>query len=144
MYIKLISSILVFALLTQIVGCYSTNSITLNELKDLKNKNDVIITTTDSKEYLLKRDSTHQYYSNWAFVDSSIEWTESKVIFQKDNPKLGKYTTINTTIAEKEILKVGVEELNVLETVLLSAGILVGVISIIWAFTFDLDLNGIY
>ena len=124
-----------------LVGCYSSNYITVNELKDFKDKNNVIITTIDGEEYILKRDSTYQYYSSWAFVDSSIEWTESKVIFQKDNPTLGKYTTINTTIAEKEILKIGIEELEVIETVLLSVGILVGVVLIISAFTFEMDLK---
>lgn len=131
-------------ILQLLVGCYSTNYVTVNELKGYKDKNDVIITTTDSKEYILKRDSTHQYYSNWEFVDNSIEWTESKVIFQKDNPKLGKYTTINTTIEEKEILMVGVGELNVVETVILSLGILVGVVLIIGAFTFEMDLDGMF
>ena len=124
--------IIINCLIVQLlVGCYSPNYITVNELKDFKDKNDVIITTTDSKEYILKKDSTHQYYSNWEFVDNSIEWTESKVIFQKENPKLGKYTTINTTIEEKEILKVGVEELNVVETVLYSVGIIVVVLFIV-------------
>ena len=136
---KLIITIIINCLILQLlVGCYSSNYITVNELKDFKDKKNVIITTIDGEEHILKRDSTHQYYSNWEFVDNSIEWTESKVIFQKDNPKLGKYTTINTTIAEKEILKVGVEELNVVETVLLSVGILVGVVVIIGAATFEM------
>ena len=110
---KLTISIIINSLILQLlVGCYSANYITVNELKDFKDKNDVIITTTDSQEYILKRDSTYQYYSNWEFVDNSIEWTESKVVFQKENLKLGKYTTINTTIAEKEIFKIGVEEFD--------------------------------
>jgi len=57
---------------------------------------------------------------------------------------LGKYTTINTTIAEKEILKVGVEELNVVETVLLSVGILAGAALIIGALTFEMNLEGMF
>ena len=139
---KLIISIIINCIILQLlVGCYSTNYVTVNELKGFKDNNDVIIKTIDSKEYILKRDSTHQYYSNWEFVENSIEWTESKVIFQKDNPKLGKYTTINTTIAEKEMLKIGIEELNVLNTVLLSVGILVGAVLIIGALTFELDLK---
>lgn len=52
------------------------------------------------------------------------------MIFQKYNPRLGKYTTLNTTIAEKEILKIGVEEFDVLKTVLLSVGILAVVVVI--------------
>ncbi len=144
---KLTIAIIINCLILQLlVGCYSTNYVTVNELKGYKDKNDVIITTTDSKEYILKRDSTHQYYSNWEFVDNSIEWTESKVIFQKDNPKLGKYTTINTTIAEKEILKIGIEELEVIETVLLSVGILIGAVLIIGALTWqgpNISLKGL-
>ena len=126
-----------------LVGCYSTNYITYDELKGYKDNNNVIITTTDSTEYTLKRDSTSRYYSNWGFVDNSIEWTESKVIYQNDNPKLEKYTTINTTIAEKEILKIGIEKLDVLNTTLLSLGIIVGAFLIIGALTFDLGLKGI-
>jgi len=144
---KLIIAIIINCLILQLlVGCYSTNYVTVNELKGFKDNNDVIIKTTDSKEYILKRDSTHQYYSNWEFVDNSIEWTESKVIFEKDNPKLGKYTTINTTIAEKEMLKIGIEELNVVETVLLSLGILVGAVLIIGALTWrgpNISLKGL-
>ncbi len=140
---KKFSILLAFTLLTQIVGCYSTNYITYDELKGYKDNNDVIITTTDTTEYILKRDSTHQYYSNWEFVYNSIEWTESKVIFQKDNPKLGKYTTVNTTIAEKEILKIGIEELDALNTTLLSVGIIAGAVLIIGALTFDLGLKGL-
>ena len=144
---KLIITIIINCLILQLlVGCYSSNYITVNELKDFKDKNNVIITTIDGEEHILKRDSTYQYYSSWAFVDSSIEWSESKVIFQKDNPKLGKYTTINTTIAEKEMLKIGIEELNVVETVLLSLGILVGAVLIIGALTWrgpNISLKGL-
>jgi hypothetical protein len=144
---KLTISIIINCLILQLlVGCYSTNYVTINELKDYKDKNDVIITTTDNKEYILKRDSTPQYYSNWEFVDNSIEWSESKVMFQKENPKLGKYTTINTTIVEKDILKIGIEELNVVETVLLSVGILVGAVLIIAALTWrgpNISLKGL-
>ena len=139
---KLIISIMVFCLTLQLlVGCYSPNYITLKELKSFNDNNDVIITTRDSTEYILRRDSTNQYYSNWEFVNDNIKWNESKVIFQKDNPKLGKYTTINTTIEGKEILKIGVEELNILNTVLLSVGILIGVVLIIGALTFELDIK---
>jgi hypothetical protein len=144
---KLTIAIIINCLILQLlVGCYSTNYVTVNELKGYKDKNDVIITTTDSKEYILKRDSTHQYHSNWEFVDNSIEWTESKVIFQKDKPKLGKYTRINTTIVQNEILKIRIEELEVIETVLLSVGILIGAVLIIGALTWqgpNISLKGL-
>ncbi|MCW8809748.1 MAG: hypothetical protein OQJ93_12110 [Ignavibacteriaceae bacterium] len=141
---KLTISIIINSLILQLlVGCYSSNYITFNQLKDFKDKNDIIITTTDSNEYILKRDSTEQYYSNWKFVDNTIEWTESKVVFQKENPKSGKYTTINTTIAEKEIFKIGVEEFDGLKTTLLSVGIL-AVIVVIGALTFRLSEGPIF
>ena len=63
------------------------------------------------------------------------------MIFLKDDPSFGKYTTINTTISENEILKIGIEELDVLNTVLLSIGIIVGAVLVIGALTFDLDFN---
>lgn len=135
---KIVSAFLINAILIQIAGCYSSNNITVNELREFKGKNDVIIETIIGESYTLKRDSTDQYYSNWKFVDNSIEWTESKVVFQKENPKSGKYTTINTTIAEKGIFKIGVEEFDGLKTTLLSVGIL-AVIVVIGALTFRLS-----
>ena len=138
---KIFISLFNVATFNFLIGCYSNNYITYNELRGYKGDNDVIITTTDSTEYILKRDSTIQYYSNWWYVDNNIEWTESKVIFLKDDPSFGKYTTINTTISENEILKIGIEELDVLNTVLLSIGIIVGAVLVIGALTFDLDFN---
>ena len=134
---KIFISFLLVAVFNLLVGCYSTNYITYDELKGYKDNNNVIITTTDSREHILKRENTSQYYSDWEIVDDSIKWTESKAIFQKDNPKLGKYTTINTTIAEREISKIELQELNVLSTALLSVGILVGAIIIIGALTWE-------
>ena len=142
MHIKIISSLLITVFLTQIVGCYSSNNITVNELREFKGKNDVIIETINGENYTLKRDTTAQYYSNWEFVGDSIEWTESRVIFLKDNPNLGKYNKTKTTIAENEILKIEIEEINALNTILLSVGIIVVVVLVIGALTFDLgDIN---
>jgi len=141
MHIKIVSSLLITAILTQIVGCYSSHNITVNELREFKGKNDVIIETINGEEYTLKRDTTSQYYSNWEFVGDSIEWTESRVIFLKDNPNLGKFKETKTTIAENEILTIGIEELDALNTTLLYVGIIVGLVLLIFALTFDLDIN---
>ena len=143
---KIFISFLLVAIFNLLVGCYSTNYVTYDELKVYKDNNNVIITTTDSREHILKRENTSQYYSDWEIVDNSIEWTESKAIFQKDNPKLGKYTTINTTIAEKEISKIEIQELNVLSTALLSVGIVAVAIIIIGALTWkgpNISLEGL-
>jgi len=130
MHIKIISSLLITVFLTQIVGCYSSNNITVDELREFKGKNDVIIETINGENYTLKRDTTAQYYSNWVFIGDSIEWTESRVIFLKDNPNLGKFKRTKTTIAEKEIFRVDVEEFDFLKTVLLSAGVFVAIVVI--------------
>ena len=141
MHLKITSSLLITAILTQIVGCYSLKDITFNELKEFKGKNDVIIETINCENYTLKRDTTSQYYSNWEFVGDSIEWIESRLIFLKDNPNLGKFKRTKTTITENEILNIGIEEMDVLNTILLSAGIIVGTILVIGALTFKLDFN---
>ena len=141
MHLKITSSLLITAILTQIVGCYSLKDITFNELKEFKGKNDVIIETINCENYTLKRDTTSQYYSNWEFVGDSIEWIESRLIFLKDNPNLGKFKSTKTTIAENKILNIGIEEMDVLNTILLSAGIIVGTILVIGALTFKLDFN---
>jgi len=134
---KLTISIIIYSLMLQLlIGCYSSNYINYNELKGYNDNNDVIITTTDSREYTLKRDSTFQYYSNWKFVDNRIEWTESKMMPQKDNPTRRALTTTNTTLTENEILKIGIEEFDVVKTVLLSVGIL-AVIIVIGGLTTD-------
>jgi hypothetical protein len=140
MYKKLISSILVIALLN-ILGCYSSNDITVNELREFKGNNNVIIETNNGGEFTLKRDTTSHYYSNWEFVGDSIEWTESRVIYLKDNTNLGKFKTTKTTIAENEILKIGIEELNVLNTALLTVGILVVAVLIIFTLDFERNLG---
>ncbi len=134
---KLTISIIIYSLMLQLlIGCYSSNYISYNELKGYNDNNDVIITTTDSREYTLKRDSTFQYYSNWKFVDNRIEWTESKMMPQKDNPTRRALTTTNTTLTENEILKISVEEFDGTKTVLLSVGIL-AVILAIGALTYE-------
>lgn len=134
---KLTISIIIYSLILQLlIGCYSSNYISYNELKGYNDNNDVIITTTDSREYTLKRDSTFQYYSNWKFVDNRIEWTESKMMPQKDNPTRRALTTTNTTLTENEILKISVEEFDGTKTVLLSVGIL-AVILAIGALTYE-------
>ena len=134
---KLTISIIIYSLMLQLlIGCYSSNYISYNELKGYNDNNDVIITTTDSREYTLKRDSTFQYYSNWKFVDNRIEWTESKMMPQKDNPTRRALTTTNTTLTENEILKISVEEFDGTKTVLLSIGILAVILAIV-ALTYE-------
>lgn len=134
---KLTISIIIYSLMLQLlIGCYSSNYISYNELKGYNDNNDVIITTTDSREYTLKRDSTFQYYSNWKFVDNRIEWTESKMMPQKDNPTRRALTTTNTTLTENEILKISVEEFDGTKTVLLSVGILAVILAIV-ALTYE-------
>jgi hypothetical protein len=137
MCIKIISSLIIVSILTQIVGCYSINYVSVNELREFKGKNDVIIEATCGEIYTLKRDSTSKYYSDWQFVGDSIEWTEARVIFSKDNPNFGKYKTSKTGIAENEIGKIGIEELEVLNTALLSIGVIVGALLVIGYYAFE-------
>ena len=141
---KIISGLLITAILTHIVGCHSSIDITVNELREFKCKSNVIIETKNGGAFTLKRDSTFHYNSNWEFVGDSIEWTETRVIYLKDNPNLGKIETTKTTIAENEILKIGIKELNVLNTALLSVGIILGAALIIFALSFESGLESAF
>jgi hypothetical protein len=133
---KKISYLIIYSILIQLLnGCHSTRYVTKDELRNYDKNNDVIITTIDNKEYTLKRDSVYQYFSNWIFDDDKIEWTETKLVQQKDK-RSKKLVTTTTEINENNIANIGIEEFDGLKTVLLSIGIL-AVIIVIGALTFE-------
>jgi hypothetical protein len=121
---KLMAYLIINGLVLQLFnGCQSARYITKDELRNFNEDNDVIITTTDNKEYTLRRDSSYQNFSDWVFVDDKVELTEIKLVQQKDrNSK--KLTTIKTEINENDLTNIEVMEFDGLKTTLLVVGIL--------------------
>ena len=82
MYKKLISSILAFALLTQIVGCYSYQEITKEEFVQTEEYSDLRVRTKDQNwyefyenDYTVKEDSIYGS-GRIIFKPGSWEWDE--------------------------------------------------------------------
>jgi len=134
---KLLSYLIIYGILLQLLnGCQSARNITKDELRNYDKDNNVIITTKDSKEYTLKRDSSYQNFSDWVYVDDTIEWTETKLVQQK-NTRSRQLVTTKNEINENDIANIGIEEFDGLKTLLLSVGIL-ALIVVIGTLTFEL------
>jgi len=134
---KLLSYLIIYGILLQLLnGCQSARYITKDELRNYDKDNNVIITTKDSKEYTLKRDSSYQNFSDWVYVDDTIEWTETKLVQQK-NTRSRQLVTTKNEINENDIANIGIEEFDGLKTLLLSVGIL-ALIVVIGTLTFEL------
>jgi len=140
---KLLSYLIIYGILLQLLnGCQSARYITKDELRNYDKYNNVIITTKDSKEYTLKRDSSYQNFSDWVYVDDTIEWTETKLVQQK-NTRSRQLVTTKNEINENDIANIGIEKFDGLKTLLLSVGIL-AVIVVIGALTYEgPDFSGI-
>jgi len=140
---KHISTLIIYSILLQLFsGCYSVREITINELKNFDGNNEVKLTTLDNINYTLKRDSSYQNFSDWVYVDDTIEWTETKLVQQKNTRSIQLVTT-KTEINENDIANIGIEKFDGLKTLLLSVGIL-AVIVVIGALTYEgPDFSGI-
>jgi len=134
---KHISTLIIYSILLQLFsGCYSVREITINELKNFDGNNEVKLTTLDNINYTLKRDSSYQNFSDWVYVDDTIEWTETKLVQQK-NTRSRQLVTTKNEINENDIANIGIEEFDGLKTLLLSVGIL-ALIVVIGTLTFEL------
>ena len=121
---KLIAYLIIYGLVLQLFnGCQSARYITKDELRNFNEDNDVIITTTDNKEYTLRRDSSYQNFSDWVFIDDKIELTEKKFIYQKEMSSKQLVTT-KVEINENDLTNIEVMEFDGLKTTLLVVGIL--------------------
>lgn len=127
---KLIAYLTIYGLVLHLFnGCQSARYITNDELRNFNEDNDIIITTTDNKEYTLRRDSSYQNFSDWTFIDDKIEVTETKLIQQNDRNSR-KLTAIKTEINANDLANIGVMEFDGLKTTLFVVGILTVVIGI--------------
>jgi len=116
MYKKLISSILVVALLN-LVGCYSFQSVTVPEYKQVEEKegkpNEIYVLTKDVEKYhFLKYDF---------YIANDILYGKGKLLLG-DREEL-----IDKKIALSEITLIEVEKFDLGDTLLWTLGILVGV-----------------
>jgi len=141
---KHISTLIIYSILLQLFsGCYSVREITINELKNFDGNNEVKLTTLDNINYTLKRDSSYQNFSDWVYVDDTIEWTETKLVQQKNTRSIQLVTTKTEINNENDIANIGIEKFDGLKTLLLSVGIL-AVIVVIGALTYEgPDFSGI-
>ena len=105
MYKKLISSILAFALLTQIVGCYSYQEITKEEFSQTEEYSDLKVRTKnqstyefDENDYTVKEDSI--YGSGRLILKPGIEFNEDFIgsipLKEIESLKIDRFNTGNT------------------------------------------------
>ncbi len=116
---KYISSILIPCLLLQFFGCYSFKVITIDELKNYKGTNEIMI-KTNQNEVLIERKTGEISPMDWEASDSLI------TIKTKEMIKWENYNKLIDKVAEiryNEIESVEIEELNILTTTLLTVGI---------------------
>ena len=105
MYKKLISILLAFTLLTQIVGCYSYQEITKEEFIQAEEYSDLRVRTTDQNwyefyenDYTVKEDSI--YGSGRLILKTGIEFNEdftgSISLKEIESLKIDRFNTGNT------------------------------------------------
>jgi hypothetical protein len=129
MYKKLISSILVIALLN-LVGCYSFQSVTVPEFKQVEEEegkpDEIYVLTKDGEKYHFLK---HNFY-----IVNDILYGKGKLLLG-DREEL-----IDKKIALSDIVLIEVENFDLGDTCLLSGGILLGVgliFFIIFAATYE-------
>jgi hypothetical protein len=86
MYKKLISSILVVALLN-LLGCYSSDLVTVTEYNQIEDENkpdDIRVMTNDSQEY-------HFSKSNFYNDGDTLYWKEKVLLSKEEKPFEGKF-----------------------------------------------------
>ena len=136
---KIIAAILIPAFLVQVVGCYSQNEITFNELKSHE-KDEMKIITKDANEYSLNYDSKSGE-SNWAINDNNINITSKKLVKYSSNSLLVEVDTLKVPLSSVE--NIYYKYFNGLNTTYLILGIVGAYISII-ALVLLLDEDAIF
>jgi len=145
---RYISAILIPGLLLQLLGCYSMREMTLEELKNYKGPDDIIV-KTNHEEVLINRKPSGITSINWKASDSSITIKIEKLItiekYNKlSNQDLRKFTKQENEIKYYDIESVEIEEINYFKTSLLTVGILILVVGLIAGATSGpfVDLSG--
>ena len=122
---RYISAILVPCLLLQLLaGCFSYQEITLDELKNYKGTDDIVI-NRDGNEIALKGDFKDRTTIDWERNDSSSIIHTPKLIRDNGSEIL---VDMKYDIKYDQIKTIEAEEFDVLKTVGLSAGIIAVVI----------------
>jgi len=120
MYNKLISSLLVVALLN-LLGCYSIQSVTVPEYKQVEEEegipNEIYVKTKDNQEY---------HFSDWNFYIENDTLYGKEILFLSDREQL-----FDRKIALLNIESIEFEGFDSVDTWLLLAG--VGVVLVIGA-----------
>lgn len=124
---RYISAILVPCLLIQLYGCYSFRGMTLKELKNFTDQDDIIIKANQTK-FLINRKSNEIGSMNWEANDSSIIVKTKAQLTLEDYNKLhnqdySKSTNKEMEIKYNEIESVEIDDFNITRTVLLLTGI---------------------
>ena len=136
---RYISAVLIPCLLLQLCGCYSQKEITLEELMIYKDE-EITIIENDSVSYLLKNEFT----SDQIIMNSNINYcigvdtTEKDLILYKKvvnkNAEQKIIMKIDTVkIKKTDIVSIQKSELDGVNTVLLTLGIIAGVALITYA-----------
>ena len=95
---KLISMVLIFALLPYLTGCYSLQQATLQEVKEDNKISELTVHTRDSVSYRFKK-------GNFSFKDDSLSGTGTKIIDRKE-------ISFSGDIALNDILRIDPEKQN--------------------------------
>ena len=82
---RYISAILIPCFLLQLLGCYSYQEVTFNELKEYRGDEDVKI-KTNNEEIIIRRQDSGNFKMNWWTTDSSVVINSIELI--KDNNKV--------------------------------------------------------
>ena len=124
---RYISAILIPCLLLQLCGCYSFREMTLEELKNYKGEDDIMVTKKSDYFVIMNRDSTRNYLTDWMISDSSIIM-EKKPLKELKNAETSKEE--KTEIKFNQIKSIAVEEWDSENTIVLIVG-LIGLAAII-------------
>ncbi len=133
----IISSILIIALLIQIVGCYSSRELTIGDLKNINDKEVIKIVANDSTEYLLQNppESFNRY--RWKMDGNNIyiysnagKLGNNKQIEPLDSLKLPFYSVEN----------ISTDKFDTGKTILLVLGVVV-VLSLAFIVAFSIAIN---
>ena len=114
MYRKIFISFLLLALINFLAGCYSAESITVSEYKQVEKEDkpdEIYVKTKDSEEY-------HFSESNF-YIENDTLYGKGKLILDKEQP-------LDRKIAISNIAWIEVDSINWLTTSLFTLGILVG------------------
>jgi hypothetical protein len=127
---KIISIILIAIIVSQIIGCYSTRELSLNDLRNLNDKEVIKIVMHDSKEFLLQHSPTSYYRSEWKMDEKYIHLYKTSLLPMQNDQKIMKVDT--SQIPLSSIKNISHEKLNIILTVLCFILTPIIYVSVLW------------